>query len=93
MSNFTKENLVPIPASEVKSGMLAFRIGNEVFIAGGNNAGADVQYGVINENGEFQALDLSGTTPVDSGTPEQSIITVYKTGHPAPEGIVLGNVN
>lgn len=36
MSNYTKENLVPISVSDVQKGTLAIKIGNEFFVAGTN---------------------------------------------------------
>ena len=37
MTNYTKDNLIPIPVSTVQKGSLAIKVGNEVFVAGGTN--------------------------------------------------------
>ena len=49
---------------------------------GGDSA---VTYGYINSNGQFQALDLSGNEPVDSGAAVSVDAVMYMTGQEEPD--------
>ena len=44
-----------------------------------------VKFGYWTEDGKFQELDLSGDSPVDSGTPAAVNAVTFNTGKPVPE--------
>ncbi len=56
---------------------------NEIEQGGSGNA--DIQFGYINADGQFQSLDLSGDTPIDSGEPVLIDAVTFNTGRPSPE--------
>lgn len=62
------------------------------FEIGGGSAdgGESVVYGVINENGQFQPLDLSGDAPANSGEPEAVKLDVFNTGLGEPAYLPSG---
>lgn len=45
-----------------------------------------VEFGILDTDGNFQPIDLSGDTPVDSGLPQgMSDLTMFNTGHDEPD--------
>ena len=55
-------------------------------------ANITIEHGYINAQGMFQALDLSGDVPSDSGAPQRiAELVLYKTGYNEPDYSAGGN--
>ena len=54
-------------------------------LGSGGTGDSTVKFGYWTTDGKFQAVDLSGDTPVDSGEPIAVDAVMFKTGQPGPE--------
>lgn len=89
MSNYTSQNLIAIPASQVPVGTLAMKVGNDVFTAGSLTLDEGDAYVVVSDSGTLyaQKLKFNGTQASDSGPLlELSNVMTFNTGHPEPQG-------
>lgn len=58
----------------------------DISSGGGGSGDSSTVYGYLDDNGKFQALDLTGDTPADSGTAEDfTELVMYQTGVNEPE--------
>lgn len=85
--DFDFSNATAFTSSQLLDGQKGYNSNGELITgtlevsAGDNN----IIYGVLDADGNFQALDLSGENPVDSGTAESiSTLIMYQTGHNEP---------
>lgn len=82
-TSFEKTGLLDVPAVNV-------RVANDDDDDPSNPdspAAASVEYGVLTDDGRFQPLDLSGTTPTADGVAYnmETPVTIYKTGVDEPD--------
>lgn len=60
-------------------------------IAGNIQIGSSTEFGYINSDGKFQPVDLSGNSPVNSGTVKNVDLKMFLTGVPLPDGVIGGS--
>ena len=55
----------------------------------GSGGDVNVDYGVIDDNGKFQLLDVSGEQPVEVGSPESIELAMFSTGRAEPAYVTV----
>lgn len=60
-------------------------------IAGNIQPGSSTEFGYVDSNGNFQPVNLSGDTPVNSGAARSVDLKMFLTGVPLPDGLVGGS--
>lgn len=81
--------IATIPSAEITSTTTAIRIGAGYVSSAVEfpvSYNGEAQYGVVDDNGNFQPLDMTVSPPVNSGTALEATYRTIATGLPYPDG-------